>query len=868
MSILDPFTKPKWQHDDPEVREAAIGEIDDPAVLVEMVREDPEPQVQAAALTRISQPEILDELAATLPTPLQQQARAQRLEQLLPDKEGLASIDDDDLLARIAGLTDDPDLMAAAVSRVKSIETRMELARTHPAARVRLLAARGIEQIDLLRELMLQTRHKDKAVYRHCKDLVDAHHAAEKAEAELEQQLQRIADDAAALSAAVDSPEYKARYQTLASRWKDLQDSCDTERRKTIQDDLEICRTRVEKKEAIQAAETEKQQAVDLALKSFADLVVELEGINPSAELLADRAAVRELGKRLDDIEDRWLASLHHAQPPSELTAACKKLLQQWRAVVTADQRILDSKQALEAISAECGKVDTADFLALKKLHQRAHKLAESLSWPDAVATMSPKAISGLQEDLARIEEMQDKLRKKEKKNLDKLESAFEELRKELNEGHFKNADRAHNRVRNILRQLMPAKQEHYQHELAPLTARLREIHDWQGFAIEPKKQELIAHMQALVGSDEDPDSLATKIKALQDEWKKLGPISPRRDQALWKQFKAAADEAYAPCKEAFSKQAELRRLNFKRRMEIIAQLEEYEKLMAWPDAEDTDPGAPPPDWRLVQKTLDTARKAFNDIKPLDRKGEGRSRKALKKVGDRIYKHVKQEYERNIEIKKDLVERARQLVEQEDLKEAINGAKAIQREWKEVGITPVKVDRGLWKEFRASCDAVFGRLDAQREERNAEVRERKQQAALRKQQALARWPNLMQQLRACAMRPDDAEKATSMWEKEGKIPQGIDTEALEAFWESGPGDTSENDLREACIAMEVFAGIDSPPEDKEARMAYQMKHLFEGSGGQGPGREERLVQLLNEFNALGPGERFVVRFGEGVRKLT
>jgi hypothetical protein len=58
-------------------------------------------------------------------------------------------------------------------------------------------------------------------------------------------------------------------------------------------------------------------------------------------------------------------------------------------------------------------------------------------------------------------------------------------------------------------------------------------------------------------------------------------------------------------------------------------------------------------------------------------------------------------------------------VDLEDLHQAIDRTKGIQREWKEVGMTPMKVDRRLWKEFRGACDAVFARLDAQREERNA-----------------------------------------------------------------------------------------------------------------------------------------------------
>ena len=462
-------------------------------------------------------------------------------------------------------------------------------------------------------------------------------------------------------------------------------------------------------------------------------------------------------------------------------------------------------------------------------------------------------------------------LKKKEKKNLESIESAFEELRKELDDNHFKNADRVHNRLRNLLRHLSHKHQDQLHHELRPLTARLSEIHDWQGFAIEPKKVELCERMAALAGSAEDPDVLAVKIKALQDEWKQLGPLSPRRDQALWKKFHAAADEAYEPCKQAFAQQSEARRDNLKQRMALVAQLIDYDNRMAWPGSEDAEPDAAAPDWRMVQKTLDTARAAFNNIKPVSGKGERKSRGALQKICDKIYSHIKDEYERNIARKKELIEQARSYVELEDLREAIDKAKGIQREWKEVGLTPRQVDRKLWKDFRGACDGVFARLDDQRKQQNAARNERAEEAKARAEQAKARalkeqqrWPNLLDKMKACALKAEKEKKATKLWEKEGDIPKGIEAEALEAWWEQGSDEKpEESDLHQACIALEVLIGVDSPPEDKEARMAYQMQRLVEGMGGGQQGNlEQLLLEHVNDFIAMRPPGVWVERFSQ------
>ena len=219
-----------------------------------------------------------------------------------------------------------------------------------------------------------------------------------------------------------------------------------------------------------------------------------------------------------------------------------------------------------------------------------------------------------------------------------------------------------------------------------------------------------------------------------------------------------------------------------------------------------------------------------------------------------------------------MIEKARSYVELEDLREAIDKAKGIQREWKEVGLTPRQVDRKLWKDFRGACDGVFARLDDQRKQQNAARNERAEEAKARAEQAKARalkehqrWPNLLDKMQACALKAEKEKKATKLWEKEGDIPRGIETEALEAWWEQGPDDkTPEDELRQACIALEVLIGVDSPPEDKQARMAYQMQRLVEGMGGGQGDQTQILLEQVNGFIAMRPLGVWVERFCQSV----
>jgi hypothetical protein len=856
---------------------AAIDELDDEAVLLGIVRDDEDAAVRSHALARIASEQTLDRLiadpAAPLSGELRDQARSQRLSQLLAADGSLPPAAGDETLLHITRLATAAELAEAAIERIQNSEILLDLAASHPLARARLCAAQRIEDTAALQGLMQQARHKDKAVFRLCRERVDEQLAARKAAVERQDQITTLAEEAAALREAADSPDYRARFMALQQRWEALGGGAASDLRERVQGDLDTCAKRVEQKADEEAAARQEQQRVEAAGQAFVDLLGELESID--AGVLAQAESVNALELQLNNIEERWVAAMRYAQPSHQQTESCKSLLSQWRGPLQTLRKLAARTAELERFHQAAKHVDAVDFKAIQKLSQQALKLSRALPWPASSSAPLPEALGSLQRQRESLEHRLAELQAQEADTVARVEQAFETFREELATNHFRNADRALNRLRNLLRQLTPARQDHFQHQLKPLLVRLQEIHDWQGFAIEPKKQELIEHMRALVGSGDDPDTLAAKIKALQKEWKALGPLAPRRDQELWKLFRAAADEAWAPCNEAFEQRAEARKQVYRQRMDVVAQLVEYERKIAWPDLEAPAEELPAPDWKMVRKTLNAARKAFADLVPVDRKQDRKSHKALDKVCNRIYAHLELEYGRNIQRKKDLVAEAQALIEHEDLRQAIERAKAIQREWKVVGLTPQRLDRPLWRDFRKACDAVFARLGDERNQRQAEARARAEhrkadaearaaKAAERQRQKLERWQRLLDRMQACGLKAGDPEQAAALWGASDELPKGIDSESLAEWWERGAGDTAADVLREDCIALEVLAEIASPDEDKQARMAYQMQRLVEGLGAQREDGKERLRALINQFIGRRPGPEWVERFCGGI----
>jgi hypothetical protein len=92
------------------------------------------------------------------------------------------------------------------------------------------------------------------------------------------------------------------------------------------------------------------------------------------------------------------------------------------------------------------------------------------------------------------------------------------------------------------------------------------------------------------------------------------------------------------------------------------------------------------------------------------------------------------------------------------------------------------------------------------------------------------------------------------------LPRGLDTRLLETFWREGATAGQDDALRQACIALEVLAGVESPVGDKQARMAYQMQRLARGMGAPDIDPAQALLDCIHAFVTLRPSADWATRF--------
>lgn len=935
MSLFDSIKLPKWQHKNPEIRQQAVAELDDPALLLELVCTDPEPSVQMAALARIDQAPLLDELIGKkLTQPLHSQARLQRLQQLLPQSaalpEALTSISDETTLLHIIDLSDDPELTNTAIDRIENEQTRAELARQHPIAKARLHAAQSIRSLDVLEQLMQTSKGRDKAVFRHCKNLLDEAHAREQRATEQQEKISRLSAQIHELANSLDSPIYEGQYRSLVLEWQSVESAASSPQKAAFQRDQAVCGQRLILLRE-ERAEAERSQAeVAAAREQFPEILSNFDEFEAALTTPSDSASLQSLTEALHEFESRWQESHQISAAPLELAGAFKAKVQALRTISATVKKLLEKESRASALLKQAKKLDGKNYGALEKQITELKKILGSLPWPETARLEAPEAIDHLQVSLQELGKQLNDLDQDQPKLTARLRELVESLSSALDQEQPKAADRALAKARKLLISLTPKKKQQLEQELGPLTARLNEFRDWQNFAIEPKKEELYTRMSALIGSTDDVELLALNIQTLQTEWKQLGPLPHARENELWSQFKAAADEAWRPCKKAFDLQAEDRRKNFAERMKLVDQLTAYDAQMGWPDAATDAAGTgPKPDWPVVQKTLDAARAAFRIYEPVDPKADRTSQKAFREICDRIYGHIHAEYQRNIGNKQNLADRAKELAEQDDLHQAIETAKQLQAEWKATGMTPVAVDRKLWKGFRASCDAVFARLDqervAQQSEAQAQVKQAEAlrdqaQAQLqspetgsiaqlpksvselkaemtaidlpvpvrqrlykdfeamerqsrdlvnqaRKQQEQQSWTQLAELMLASSKAQQGSPSDAVPEDTWGNLPKGVDVGALRDFSQKGPVQGDDEKCREACIALEVFGEIESPEEDKKARMNYQLGRLAQGLGNQVVDRDQEMLRLINSFITIQPGQLWVERFCSSLEKI-
>ncbi|PAU95133.1 hypothetical protein CK503_02735 [Aliifodinibius salipaludis] len=217
------------------------------------------------------------------------------------------------------------------------------------------------------------------------------------------------------------------------------------------------------------------------------------------------------------------------------------------------------------------------------------------------------------------------------------------------------------------------------------------------------KKEKIIEEAEALL-EEEDLATAARKINKLHRRWKKVGNLPQRAEDKLWSRFKSATDafnERKANNQDKISEQEEE---HYQQKLELIDKANEVKH---------TD------DFEKGHSQMQSFMDRWKKIGPVPRDKSEKIWKKFKGAMDEFYdrrrehfKEVKEERKENLEKKKEILEKLRELGKHDDPIEAVDIAKGLQEEFKNVGYVPIKHKNKMWKEYREACDVIYDRMRA------------------------------------------------------------------------------------------------------------------------------------------------------------
>jgi hypothetical protein len=901
--------KPQTTDANPARRREALLALGDSeqAVLEEAARTDADTGVRNAAVARL---QSIATLGSLLDDAEVASAAASRLAQLGDDHAFAAH--PLVLVARFV-LQPSPDLLSmidegqlgTAIAGLRDVQTRVAMVRE----------IRGEDRLTALEHVL---RSGDKTVHRVVRDRLNDLKRLKHERGELVARAEALIDSASRMS--VGDPQFDAKREALRDEWDALVTSL-AENEEGLEASGGAAETPPDLESRFQLPESSATMTVD----SFSGLLTEADALQQTIAEAPDTVdGVAELEDRWRNIGTRWGAVAEESPATGETASTFGRYREDIADLIAALDRAVSCRREIEEIAnAHAGLEMPLDddydsrwqLQSLARRHARtAGSLRAKIAWPQG--SSPPPWVAELAVAREAFEAVDENCRDAYAVVQEEIAKSISALEQAVEAGEVNEALRMQSEANRWIRRLPKSSQQRPSAKLASSARPLRELADWQAFALRGKREALCEEIEHLADHPLNPNAQMERIKTLRGRVKALGRIQSARDRALQERFDEAAERAFAPCRRHFEQLAEERKFNLEQRRAICSQLEAFAEENDW---EHTD-------YRGVEQILRQAREEWRTYRPVDRSPGRRMDSRFKAITDRIAGHLRGEWERNEATKKAIVEQARAAVDAgAPIHEQTQLMKKLQSDWKRVGPTRRRIDQGIWKEFRGICDEVFATRDASRQERRSRLAQAVDEAnALTEDltQAIADAASVEEArrlLNACRARiealealPREVERralrALSDHEREIGLRaaqqrlraelervdriDGLDAsladiergDGSKETWLEEAGELAEmfrprlddkpsldlTTLRRLAVEAEIGAGISSPPEDQSLRMEVQVGRLQSGlaSRDRDLADFESLLERWCAAATLQTGaEPLRARFFEAVRQI-
>jgi len=830
MSLRERLFKPDWQHSDAERRARAVRESNDPdllAALPRLARDDPDAVVRLAALRRVDDPTAIEHCRRRdTDQAVRQHAEKQTVDllvrsedcehtklarQVLEAQPPLASAS----IERMAIQANLPEVRELALAQIERAGCLGDRVLADPDRGIRERTLQRITQRSTLERVGKQLRRRDKALFQ----------AAQQRLAELDPKRRKAAgrDDARVLC---EHAEALARGETVRDLGAQLHD-------------LES------RWQAVEHPDPILQQRFEGACRILHHALARDTSSEPAA---ADPAPEPSAS---DDCE----TAKHEPDGNNETRTDSD----------TADP-------GLAALAAELSATGASNPDNVQDWLQRWQRAWSALQQPGPADQALRQAVEARARQALETGTGE---RRAHAERAEQFAHLLDEFGTALDNGHLVEANRIAQRLHKLdVNKLPAARRREWQQKLD----RLNELRGWQRWSDNQVRTRLIEDLEALLADEPTADAITARVREARAAWNDLqrqeaehGMRPLQDDHSLVRRFNGVCGRAMRQARPFLKKRRQVQ----EERLHAIESL-----LGDIDDALQRDV-----DTRELLRLRRTAANALRQVGDLPAPARKSTANALRQRLDLIGRAVDERAEQIDKLKRRLIREAEQLAHVDDHAEAIRQAKQLQRKWQQAGTARRSRERELWAAFRRPIDPLFEQQDQRRQqEREARRNQRAEQEklcaelqeiaaqetaqladraarveALREQwsgqsnlgtklkqrfeQALRQYDQRRREHeqaveRARRKREQDNARRHQAWAEAvlaGEQPPQLPDDAPQLPRE--PGELrrllEENSAaaRQLCIQAEFLAGIASPAEDREARMAYQVERLAGHLGG-------------------------------------
>ncbi len=205
----------------------------------------------------------------------------------------------------------------------------------------------------------------------------------------------------------------------------------------------------------------------------------------------------------------------------------------------------------------------------------------------------------------------------------------------------------------------------------------------------------------------------ATKaILDLQEEWKHSGTVIQKERNRIFKRFRTSCDTFFNRKRDFFNSQNEEQEKNLQLKIALC------EKVEAIKDSTD---------WKATTNKIIAYQKEWQKIGAAPRKYSNKVWQRFRAACDIFFNNKNAHFkdlddiqEKNLELKKALIEEVKLFSLSGNNEEDIEKLKAFQTRWGEIGFVPLKVKDSIQEEFRGIINGWFDKLDLDEFDRDLE----------------------------------------------------------------------------------------------------------------------------------------------------